>query len=92
MSKARVVIENISPQVDCGKFPAKRVVGESVIVEADVFTDGHDVVSCVLLYRAEGAAGWEEIAMSPLHNDRWIARIGSTSRSESGRRTKPLPS
>jgi starch synthase (maltosyl-transferring) len=75
MTRARVVIENITPQVDCGKFPAKRVVGESVIVEADVFTDGHDVVSCALLYRAESATSWEEIPMSPLHNDRWIARF-----------------
>ena len=75
MSKARVVIESITPQVDCGRFPVKRVVGEPVIVEADAFTDGHDVVSCVLLYRAEHAEAWEQVAMSPLHNDRWIARF-----------------
>jgi starch synthase (maltosyl-transferring) len=75
MSKARVVIENITPQVDCGQFPAKRVVGEAVIVEADVFTVGHDVVSCVLLYRSESATTWEQLPMSPLHNDRWIARF-----------------
>jgi starch synthase (maltosyl-transferring) len=78
MSKARVVIENITPQVDCGRFPAKRVVGEAVIVEADVFTDGHDVVSCVLLHRRDGAAEWVEAPMSPLHNDRWIARFTPT--------------
>lgn len=75
MSKARVVIENITPQVDCGKFPAKRVVGEAVIVEADVFTDGHDVVTCLLLYRREGATEWTEVTMSPIHNDRWFARF-----------------
>jgi starch synthase (maltosyl-transferring) len=75
MSKARVVIENITPQVDCGQFPVKRVVGEAVIVEADVFTDGHDVVSCVLLHRREGTREWTEVAMSPMHNDRWFARF-----------------
>ena len=75
MGKARVIIENITPQVDCGQFPAKRVVGEAVIVEADVFTDGHDSVSCVLLYRAESATRWKQLPMSPLHNDRWIARF-----------------
>jgi len=75
MTKARVVIENISPQVDCGNFPVKRVVGEAVVVEADVFTDGHDVVTPVMLYRREGAAEWVEVPMSPLHNDRWIARF-----------------
>jgi starch synthase (maltosyl-transferring) len=75
MSKARVVIENIAPQVDCGQFPVKRVVGEAVIVEADVFTDGHDVVTCVLLHRREGAREWTEVTMSPIHNDRWFARF-----------------
>ena len=75
MSKARVVIENITPQVDCGQFPVKRVVGEAVIVEADAFTDGHDAVSCELLYRAEHASDWERVPMSPLHNDRWVARF-----------------
>jgi len=78
MSKARVVIEDIAPQVDCGHFPVKRTVGEPVIVEADVFADGHDAVSCVLLYRAERATEWTEVPMSPLHNDRWIARFVPT--------------
>jgi starch synthase (maltosyl-transferring) len=75
MSKARVVIENITPQVDCGLFPIKRVMGEAVVVEADAFADGHDVVSCVLLYRSERAAEWSRIPMAPLANDRWTARF-----------------
>jgi starch synthase (maltosyl-transferring) len=75
MSKARVVIENITPQVNCGQFPVKRVVGEPVVVEADVFADGHDVVSCVLLYRSERATEWNRVPMSPLVNDRFTARF-----------------
>ncbi len=75
MTKARVVIENITPQVDCGHYSIKRVVGESVVVEADVFADGHDVVSAVLLYRAENATEWSRIPMAPLVNDRWTARF-----------------
>jgi starch synthase (maltosyl-transferring) len=75
MSKARVVIENISPQVNCGEFPVKRTVGEPVTVEADVFADGHDVVACVLLYRSAKAKEWNRIPMSPLGNDRWTARF-----------------
>jgi starch synthase (maltosyl-transferring) len=75
MSKARVVIENISPQVNCGEFPVKRTVGEPVTVEADVFADGHDVVTCVLLYRSARATEWSRIPMSPLGNDRWTARF-----------------
>jgi starch synthase (maltosyl-transferring) len=69
----RVVIENITPQVDGGRFPAKRTVGDRVAVEADVFTDGHDSVACVLLHRAEESAQWRSTAMAPLGNDRWRA-------------------
>jgi starch synthase (maltosyl-transferring) len=75
MTKARVVIENITPQVNCGRFPVKRTLGEPVIVEADVFADGHDVVACVLLYRAQGSESWNRVPMAPLVNDRWTARF-----------------
>ena len=40
--RSQVVIEALSPSVDSGRFPAKREVGDTVIVEADVFADGHD--------------------------------------------------
>ena len=73
MSKVRVVIENIAPQVDCGRFPAKRAIGESVAVEADVFADGHDAVAAILLYRHEGSADWISVPMTPIGNDRWRA-------------------
>ena len=42
----RVVIEHVRPEIDDGRFPVKRVVGESVTVEAAVFADGHDQVAC----------------------------------------------
>jgi starch synthase (maltosyl-transferring) len=69
--RLRVVIENVRPQIDGGRFPAKRVVGERVTVEADIFADGHEVLSAVLLYRKEGDSPWSEIPMEPLVNDRW---------------------
>jgi starch synthase (maltosyl-transferring) len=75
VSKVRVVIENITPQVDCGRFPAKRAIGESVAVEADVFTDGHDAVAATLFYRQESATEWHAVPMSPLGNDRWQGRF-----------------
>ncbi|MDB6088524.1 MAG: glgE [Gammaproteobacteria bacterium] len=75
MSKIRVVIENITPQVDCGRFPAKRALGESVAVEADVFTDGHDSVAATLFYRHESTSEWHSVPLSPLVNDRWQARF-----------------
>jgi starch synthase (maltosyl-transferring) len=69
--RTRVIIENITPRVDDGEFPIKRVVGDTVTVEADVFTDGHDAISCVLLYKKERDSEWTEAPMEPLVNDRW---------------------
>ena len=73
--RRRVVIEAISPAVDCGKFPVKRTVGDKVRVEADIFTDGHDAIAASLLARREGAKKWVEIPMRPIvnGNDRWAA-------------------
>ena len=61
------------PQVDCGRYPVKRAVGEEVLVEADVFTDGHDAVVAELLWRFEGADAWETAPMKFLGNDHWQA-------------------
>jgi starch synthase (maltosyl-transferring) len=67
----RVVIERVSPAVDDGRFPVRRIVGDTVVVEADVFADGQEVLACVLLYRREQEAAWTEVPLSPLANDRW---------------------
>ncbi|HVW69815.1 MAG TPA: alpha-1,4-glucan--maltose-1-phosphate maltosyltransferase [Steroidobacteraceae bacterium] len=75
MSKVRVVIENITPRVDCGRFPVKRAIGESVAVEADVFTDGHDSVAATLFYRHESAPEWHAVPMGAIGNDRWQGRF-----------------
>lgn len=69
--RCRVAIENVRPEIDGGRFPAKRVVGERVIVEADIFADGHDAIVAMLLYRNEGRSDWHERVMQPLVNDRW---------------------
>jgi starch synthase (maltosyl-transferring) len=71
----RVVIENVRPGVDDGRFPIKRTIGERVVVSADVFTDGHDVLAVALLYRPFGASSWLETPMAPLGNDRWQAHF-----------------
>ena len=80
--RKRVVIEGITPQVDGGRFPAKRTVGDQVRVEADIFTDGHDAIAAFLLARHEGSGEWTEIPMQPLVNDRWFAafRVGELGR------------
>lgn len=69
--RKRVIIENVRPQIDCGRFPVKRVIGEKVVVRADVFTDGHDEVASVLLYRNTKERTWQEIPMKSVGNDRW---------------------
>src|SRR6266566_6284369 len=69
--RRRVVIEGVRPEIDCGRFPIKRTVGETVVVEADIFTDGHDLVDAVLLYRKETDRVLTEAPMEALVNDRW---------------------
>jgi starch synthase (maltosyl-transferring) len=78
-ARKRVAIENIEPQIDCGRFAIKRVVGESVTVEADVFADGHDHVACHLLYRFHSDPDWTRVPMAPLTNDRWRAQFSVSS-------------
>ncbi|MGH9582791.1 MAG: maltotransferase domain-containing protein, partial [Bryobacteraceae bacterium] len=74
-ARERVVIECIAPEVDGGRFPAKRTVGDIVRVEADLFADGHDAVLAVLLYRHENSPEWREAPMQPLVNDRWFGEF-----------------
>lgn len=69
--RKRVIIEKVSPEIDGGHFPCKRTVGEKVVVEADIFADGHDLLSCVLLYRRASDRDWDGVPMEPLVNDRW---------------------
>src|SRR4028119_1207038 len=69
--RQRVQIEGVSPEIDGGRFPIKRTVGEKVHVEADMFCDSHDAISGVILYRPESSQQWLEASMSPLVNDRW---------------------
>jgi starch synthase (maltosyl-transferring) len=69
----RVVVEGVEPQVDCGRFPIKRVSGDMVTVTADVHADGHDVVAAVVVYRRVGEETWSETPMQAVENDRWQA-------------------
>ncbi|MGI8958077.1 MAG: alpha-1,4-glucan--maltose-1-phosphate maltosyltransferase [Chthoniobacterales bacterium] len=65
------VIENLQPLIDGGRYPIKRVVGEDVVVEADIFRDGHDIVAASLKWRVVGRTDWHETAMKHVGNDRW---------------------
>src|SRR6202171_5871059 len=66
-----VVIETLQPLIDGGRYPIKRVIGEDVVVEADVFKDGHDVVAAALKWRVLGETQWQETSMVHIDNDRW---------------------
>jgi starch synthase (maltosyl-transferring) len=71
--RSRVVVEGVTPQIDGGRFAVKRVVGDLVRVEANVFGDGHDLVRARLLYRHAGDAEWHTEEMTALGNDHWSA-------------------
>ncbi|MGH8114491.1 MAG: maltotransferase domain-containing protein, partial [Rhodanobacteraceae bacterium] len=65
------MIEGLSPCIDGGRFAAKRILGEQVLVQADVFADGHEAVRCMLLHQPVLEDPWQRSVMSPLGNDRW---------------------
>jgi len=71
----RVVIENVRPEIQGGRFPIKRTIGEHVEVTADIYADGHDILRAVLLHRPVSQRDWEEVPMQPLVNDRWQAKF-----------------
>ncbi len=82
MKVHRVVIEGVTPQVEGGRFPIKRIVGDVVVVEADLFADGHDPVAGVLLIRHEQDREWKELSLESVGNDRWrgqftVDRVGT---------------
>jgi starch synthase (maltosyl-transferring) len=78
--RRRIIIERVWPEIDGGRFPIKRTVGEQVTVSADVFADGHDLLAGVVKYRHRGPEGsapqgnhWQEVPLVARDNDRWDA-------------------
>jgi starch synthase (maltosyl-transferring) len=67
----RVVIEYVEPELDCGRYPVKREVGDTVTVLADIFKEGHDAISAAVWYRPEDEETWLESRMKFWDNDRW---------------------
>jgi starch synthase (maltosyl-transferring) len=70
---SRAIVESVRPEIDCGRYPAKRAIGDEVLVEADVFADGHDAVVAVLLYKYKTEKEWKSIPMAFHGNDHWSA-------------------
>ena len=73
--RRRVVIDQVLPNVDGGRFDIKRVVGDTLTVQADAFPDGHDHISVRLMHRPPGALEWSELPMGEPDNDRWSAEL-----------------
>jgi len=69
----RVVVEGVQPEVECGRFPVKRIVGDMVEVSAAVYGDGHDHVAARVLYRKTDAPVWKEVRLKEVGNDLWQA-------------------
>jgi len=74
-NQTRIIIENVAPQLDGGAFFIKRIVGQTVVVIANVFSDGHDVVECCVKFKHEKDKKWQEVRMVETGNDEWIAEF-----------------
>ncbi|WP_293779695.1 maltotransferase domain-containing protein [uncultured Oxalicibacterium sp.] len=70
---SRIAIEQVAPVVDSGRFPAKRIAGSHIEVEADIFGDGHDKLAAAVLWRPADDKQWQEVTMHLRDNDRWQA-------------------
>ena len=71
----RITIENVWPEIDAGRHPVKRIVGDTLEVWADIFCDGHEIIDACLRYKATDDDAWREVPMTFFDNDRWIGRI-----------------
>ena len=68
---ARIQILEVSPQVDCGRYPVKRTVGDEVEVTARIFRDGHEALGAAVRHKGPDATRWSETPLEPLGNDLW---------------------
>jgi starch synthase (maltosyl-transferring) len=66
-----ILIENVEPQLDCGRYPIKREIGDHIDVRADIFRDGHDALAAVVQFRTVAEELWRESEMAFIDNDRW---------------------
>ena len=67
----RILVEAVEPQVDCGRSPAKSIVGDRVEVGATIVRDGHEVLGAAVRFKAPGATRWRESRLEPVGNDRF---------------------
>ncbi|HEY7420424.1 MAG TPA: alpha-1,4-glucan--maltose-1-phosphate maltosyltransferase [Gaiellaceae bacterium] len=68
---ARIQIQEVSPQVDCGRYPVKRTVGDTIAVTARIFRDGHETLGAAVRHKGPGTTRWSETPLEALGNDVW---------------------
>ena len=71
LRRGHVIVENVEPQVDCGRYRAKTITGDDVEVGADIYRDGPAVLAAAIRYRGPGDKKWSEARMTHVDNDRW---------------------
>ena len=74
-SRRSIIIERITPELDGGRHPVKRVVGDQLLVTADILADGHDLLDAAILVRADDETAWRRAPMRPIDNDRWSGHV-----------------
>ena len=82
MTKARVIIENVQPQVEGGLYPAKRTVQERIDISAHIFTDGHDHIRAEVLYRLTGEKSFTRLPLKHVSNDEWSASFSPSQKGQ----------
>jgi starch synthase (maltosyl-transferring) len=71
----RIAIEAITPKVDDGQFPVRRIIGDSLVIEADLITDGHDKIAAEIMWRSADESEWRQSPMTLVTNDRWVGNV-----------------
>ena len=82
MTKARVIIENVQPQVEGGLYPAKRTVQERIDISAHIFTDGHDHIRAEVLYRLTSEKSFTRLPLKHVSNDEWSASFSPSQKGQ----------
>jgi starch synthase (maltosyl-transferring) len=75
MALPRIQIQDVQPQVDCGRYPVKACLGDTVQVSATIFRDGHETISAVVRFRPRGTRRWREATLEAKGNDRFQAAV-----------------
>src|SRR5271163_5221994 len=73
-----IVIEDVTPSVDGGRYPAKRIAGDRCVVEADIFREGHQILRAAVKWRRKQDEAFDEAPMLAIENDRWRGEFRPT--------------